>query len=324
MGQKEISSPIQINGWILLDKEKGISSNKALTLLKIELRKILGNKKLPKIGHGGTLDPLASGILPVALGEATKTVDYVMNKPKVYVFTIQFGIATSSYDLGTEIIESNTKFPTKDQLNKALLRFTGKIKQTPPIYSAIKIKGVRAYNLARKGKEVELKSREVTIYNIKVLSYKKGLKRVTFIANVSKGTYIRSLAKDISEAVKAIGTVSYLRRISVGSFKEPTLLLSKFIYNENVFLTKLLRTIEQSLDDIPVLNFSKKEAKNILEGKKNFFRDFSVNNKQNGIYQAKSDNKTFSLLRIENGTTTILRNFNNLILEESDVDTERS
>lgn len=317
------NNPTQLNGWILIDKKKGITSNKALTLLKIELKKILG-KNIPKIGHGGTLDPLASGILPVALGEATKTVDYVMNKSKVYVFTIQFGIATRSYDLGTEVIESNTKFPTKNDLTKVLGKFIGKIKQTPPMYSAIKVKGVRAYNLAREGKNIELKTREVNIYNIKILSYKKRLKKVTFIAKVSKGTYIRSLANDISKEVSAIGTISYLRRVSVGSFKEPTLLLPKLSYNKPILLAKLLFTIEQSLDDIPVLNFSKEEARHILEGKKDFLQGLAVNNMKDGVYQAKNNNKTFSLLKIERGSAIILRNLNNLILEETDVDTKRS
>lgn len=313
-----------LNGWILLDKPKGISSNKALVLLKQQLRKLFSGYKLPKIGHGGTLDPLASGILPIAIGEATKTVPFIMNKSKTYVFTIQFGVATKSYDLGTKVDEYNNFLPTKAAIKSVLTKFTGNITQQPPVYSAIKVNGVRAYKLARKNKETTLKYREVTIYNIKLLAYKKKLKAATFIATVSKGTYIRALARDIASSLKAIGVISYLRRTCLTSLKQNPLLLSCLLYNSGISLTSYLLTIEQALDDIPVISFNSKEAKEILNGKTHLLQNGLLNSLQNGVYQAKSNNKVFSLLNIVNGNITILRNFNQLIMEENDVDNYKS
>lgn len=304
---------MNLNCWLLIDKPIGKTSFFVVNYLK----KILNVKK---IGHGGTLDPLASGMLPIAIGEATKTLNFVMNKPKTYRFTIQFGKSTTTFDQEGDTVESNDIMPTKEQLLKTINNFIGEIEQTPPIFSAIKVNGQRAYDLARKNKDFTLQSRKVTIYDLKLNDYNYEHKQATFTAKVSKGTYIRSLGVDIAKSVNAISYVLELRRLSIASFKEKSLLkLDKLYNNCNLALVYAI-SIEDVLDDILGIEFNLEEANNILQGKKIFISDQRVNTtkkqtesiENSTVYKALYLDKVISLFTLENGLTKVLRNFNHV------------
>jgi tRNA pseudouridine(55) synthase len=195
-----------VNGWIILDKPLELGSTQAVSAVKRNLRQAGFNMKLKggiKVGHGGTLDPLASGLLPIALGEATKLTGRMLDASKVYSFTVKFGAETSTLDLEGEVIATSEKIPEAAEVAQVLPLFTGPIEQVPPIYSALKVDGARAYDLARKGVEVELASRKVTIHSLDLVDGGEG--SVTLRAHVSKGTYIRSLARDIALALGSRG-----------------------------------------------------------------------------------------------------------------------
>ena len=198
-----------IHGWVVLDKAVGVGSTPMVG-------KIRWLFQAQKAGHAGTLDPLASGILPIALGEATKTVPFMMEAEKSYIFEISWGESRSTQDAEGEITASSDARPTKDQILETLSAFRGKIDQVPPKYSAIKIDGKRAYDLARAGEAVEIKSREVRINRFDLVEYSKDKAR--FEVDCGKGTYIRSLARDLSDRLDACGYVSLLRRTRVGAF----------------------------------------------------------------------------------------------------------
>src|SRR5947209_10546366 len=197
-----------LHGWVILDKPVGLGSTTAVSAVKRILREA-GEPKT-KVGHGGTLDPLASGVLPIALGEATKLAGRMLDATKAYEFTIRFGEETDTLDAeGAAIAKSDVR-PTMAEVGAILPRFTGAIDQVPPVYSALKIGGKPAYARARAGEEVELKSRTVIVHELRVLSATPD--EITLAATVSKGTYIRSLARDIAGALGTLGHVAYLRR----------------------------------------------------------------------------------------------------------------
>ena len=246
-------------GWLNLDKPEGISSAKAVAIA----RRAYGIKK---IGHAGTLDPLASGVLPLAIGEATKTVQYVMSHEKTYSFTVTFGTATDSDDLEGKVIERSDVRPTKAALQAALTQFTGCIQQTPPAYSAIKIDGKRAYALAREGKAPVMQAREVDVYSLAITSLEfvanddSLLSSATLICHCGKGTYIRSLARDLARALGTVGHVSMLRRTAYGAFTEKNALslaiLEKAASNPACcaeMLISQLISVESVLDDITAI-----------------------------------------------------------------------
>src|SRR6187455_1880916 len=203
-----------LSGWIILDKPLGLGSTQAVGAVKRALREA-GEPKT-KVGHGGTLDPLASGVLPIALGEATKVAGRMLNATKTYEFTIRFGEETDTLDAEGQVIATSDVRPTRRDVEAALSEFTGEIEQVPPAYSALKIDGKAAYARARAGEEVELKPRLVTIHELRVQKMIEGA--ATFSATVSKGTYIRSLARDIAYALGTVGHVTYLRRTRAGPF----------------------------------------------------------------------------------------------------------
>lgn len=231
-----------INGWINLNKPLGITSTGALNKLKYHLRP-------EKIGHAGTLDPLATGVLPVALGEGTKCINLLMDAKKTYEFTITFGERRSTDDAEGEVVATSDKIPTDDEISTVLGRFTGPIQQTPPIYSAIKVDGERAYALARAGEQVELKSREVTIHALDLL--KMDGKTASFRAQVSKGTYIRSLGRDIAQTAGSEGYISRLHRAAVGPFHDTDAISLDFLENPAHNAPPIL-PLGTALDDIPV------------------------------------------------------------------------
>jgi len=203
-----------LSGWIILDKPVGVGSTQAVGAVKRALREA-GELKT-KVGHGGTLDPLASGVLPIALGEATKLAGRMLDATKVYDFTIRFGEETNSLDLEGEVIATSDLRPSRSEIEAVLPRFTGPIEQIPPAFSALKVDGQRAYDLARAGKTVDLKSRQVTIHALSIVA--AAADELTLSTTVSKGTYIRSLARDIAHALNSVGHVTMLRRIKAGPF----------------------------------------------------------------------------------------------------------
>jgi len=207
----------EINGWLNIYKPYGITSTRVVAIVK-KMLKPLGAKK---VGHGGTLDPLATGILPICINKATKTTKNIVDFKKVYKFHITFGEERATDDAEGEVVNKSEKIPTLAEIEKILPKFTGKIQQTPPSYSAIRIKGKRAYNLARKGVEFKLEPREVEVIWLKCLGFVKGEKNViAFEVKCGKGFYIRSLGRDIARALGTFGYISKLERTEVGVFKK--------------------------------------------------------------------------------------------------------
>lgn len=254
-----------LNGWIILDKPYGLGSTQAVAAVKRCLREA-GEAKT-KIGHGGTLDPLAEGVLPIALGEATKLAGRMLDSDKAYDFTIQFGAQTDTLDAEGAVIATSDVRSTRAEVDAILPMFTGPIEQIPPAYSALKVDGRRAYDLARAGEEVTLKTRAVTIHALEVLACDAD--SVTLSATVSKGTYIRSLARDIALALGTVGHVTMLRRTKAGPFT-----LESAISLDKLNNTAKARDIAQcvlpltvGLDDIPALSVTPEEALALKQGK---------------------------------------------------------
>ncbi len=262
----------KISGWIILDKQSGITSRQAVS----KISKILN---INKIGHGGTLDPLATGILPIALGEATKLISFIQNKKKKYSFTIKWGEATDTDDIEGRVIEKSLSRPNEEEMQSALKLFKGKINQRPPIFSAIKIDGERSYNLARKKISVCHKPRQVNVYELnlkKIIS----IDSAEFEVICGKGTYVRSLARDLAEKLNTKGHVTNIRRHFVGKFeKKDTIFIdfSKEIIHSPSILTKI-KPIEKVLDDIPALFLTKTEAKKLRQGQKIKLNSLKFNN----------------------------------------------
>lgn len=236
-----------------------------------------------KIGHGGTLDPLASGVLPLALGEATKTMQFCMDNDKEYEFTVKWGEETTTCDAEGEIINTSPVRPTKEQILAILPEFTGEISQAPPQYSAIKINGRRAYDLAREGVEVEMTPRKVRIYSLEIVSSelcKVDSKEIqytthnslctTFKVSCGKGTYVRSLARDIALKLGTFGYVTKLIRTKVGKFDLGSAILlediEKAVYKDAH--SGVLLPVDSVLDDIQVLEFTPEEAARLRFGQK--------------------------------------------------------
>lgn len=249
----------QINGWLVIDKPYEMGSTTVVNRLKRYLHP-------SKIGHAGTLDPLATGVLPIALGQATKTIPYVMDGDKVYQFEVVWGSETSTDDLEGEILYTSDKRPSLSDIDSIIPYFVGDILQTPPLYSAIKINGERAYDLARKGVDVELKARTVTVYSLKVLTHTED--KTLFEVCCGKGTYVRSLGHDMGRKLGCYGHITLLRRTKCGPFtlNHSILLenLEKKEYNPNDLSIIPVLT---ALDDILVLAVDGEGAKALRQGK---------------------------------------------------------
>jgi len=262
--------PAPLHGWLILDKPVGLGSTQAVSAVKRALREA-GHGKA-KVGHGGTLDPLAQGVLPVAVGEATKLAGRMLDSDKVYSFTVRFGAQTDTLDLEGAIIATSAARPTRTQVVGALPGFTGPIEQAPPAYSAILIDGVRAYDRARAGETVEMKLRAVTVHALTIVDTEgtdDRLDAVTLRAHVSKGTYIRSLARDLALALGTVGHVTMLRREKAGPFT-----LDSAISLDNLRDAAKARAIAQhmlpltaGLDDIPALPVTPEQAKALKQGR---------------------------------------------------------
>jgi len=240
-------------GFLIVDKPLGITSNDVVMRVKRILRPLLGSGK---VGHTGTLDPEASGVLPIALGEATKAIHYLGDKDKTYEFNIRFGASTTTDDASGEVVETTDVRPGRGDIELVFPQFTGSIMQIPPRFSALRINGRRAYDLAREGAEFELKPRPQYVYSLQLLEFLQDEAR--FEVKADAGFYVRSLARDIAEAVGTIGHVSYLRRTKAGAFGIDMAIsldkLVKIVNNEPADVRNFVVDISAGLDDIPVLS----------------------------------------------------------------------
>jgi tRNA pseudouridine55 synthase len=299
--------PAPLSGWLILDKPRGLGSTQGVSAVKRVLRQS-GYAKT-KVGHGGTLDPLAEGVLPIALGEATKLAGRMLDASKIYAFTIRFGEETDTLDTEGAVIATSEVRPMLAEIEAILPRFTGPIEQVPPAYSALKVDGQRAYDRARAGETVELKSRAVTIHSLAVVrpSGEGALEAVTLIAHVSKGTYIRSLARDIAQALGTCGHVTYLRRIKAGPFREEQAISLDLLEEtaKGAGLEHLLLPLEAGLDDIPALALDQTSAQAVRQG-----RVLSGMPQSSGLYLAKLGAVPVALMEITDGTATVVRGFN--------------
>ncbi len=321
-----------MHGWIVLDKPLGLGSTQAVAAVKRNLR-AAGFGKV-KVGHGGTLDPLATGVLPIALGEATKLCGRMLDASKTYDFTICFGIETSGLDAEGEVVATSGHRPTTDELNAVLPRFAGPIEQIPPAFSAIKIDGKRAYDLARAGEVVDMKSRSITVHNLNlrhaervsasvvnrrpesieaewILEQVPGdapLRSVTLSAHVSKGTYIRSLARDIAYALGTVGHVSMLRRTCAGPFSlQSAISLDKLnAFGQGAAQEDIILPIEAGLVDIPALDLSPEQARAVQQG-----RVLTGIAMKDGLHWARgADLRPIALVENIDGILKTVRGFN--------------
>jgi tRNA pseudouridine55 synthase len=253
-----------LHGWIILDKPVGLGSTTAVGAVKRILREA-GEPKT-KVGHGGTLDPLASGVLPIALGEATKLCGRLLDATKGYDFTVSFGEETDTLDLEGKVVATSDVRPTHEAVEAMLPRFTGEIDQVPPSYSALKVGGQAAYARARAGEVVALSPRAVTIFDLRLVD--ASADSATLSATVSKGTYIRSLARDIADALGTVGHVSYLRRTRAGPFGLDQAVSLDFL-EETAKARQLTGTVlplTAALDDIPALPVTPDQARLLRHG----------------------------------------------------------
>ncbi|GAA0381884.1 tRNA pseudouridine(55) synthase TruB [Brevundimonas terrae] len=250
-----------VNGWVCLDKPYEMGSTEAVT----KVRRLFNAQKA---GHAGTLDPLASGILPIALGEATKTVPFMMEAQKIYRFVIHWGISTDSIDLEGTVIGRSDVRPTPEQVKAALPQFVGEIDQVPPAFSAIRVNGERAYDLAREGVEVELQSRRVTIHEAAVTDVPDA-DHIEITMRTGKGVYVRSLARDLAAVLGAEGHVSVLRREMVGPFSVENAVTLDFLVDlaHKGRASEGLLPVATALDDIPDLAVTEQEAFSLRQGR---------------------------------------------------------
>ncbi len=302
-----------LNGWLIIDKPVGIGSTQVVGAVKRVLREggyAPTKKDMPKVGHGGTLDPLASGILPVALGEATKLAGRMLDASKLYDFTIAFGTQTDGLDAEGAVVATSDVRPTLAEVAAVLPRFTGPIDQVPPAYSAILIDGQRAYDRARRGEVVEMAARRVTVFDLHVRGNSASgepLESITLTAHVSKGTYIRSLARDIALALGTVGHVAMLRRTRAGPFElETAISLDKLAdAAKGRSLEELLLPVEAGLDGIPALPLVPDEAKAIAQGRTLFGQSVD-----DGEYLAMDGKRPVALVSVAAGAVSVIRGFN--------------
>ncbi len=258
MSRRRKGSPV--HGWVILDKPEGMTSTQCVAAV----RRIFDAQKA---GHAGTLDPMATGVLAIALGEATKTVSFAMDAEKIYRFTVAFGEARATDDAEGAVTATSDKRPTQAEIEAAIPAMTGTLSQVPPAYSAIRVDGERAYDLAREGETVELSPRAVEVYEARVLGLPDP-DHAEFEILCGKGTYVRSWARDIALKLGTVGHVSRLRRTRVGAFTEGLSIglekLKSFMHIPAAF--EHLRPISTALDGIPALAVSGPDAVRLRSG----------------------------------------------------------
>jgi len=296
------------HGWVIIDKPAGMTSNRVVE----RVRRATGIKA----GHAGTLDPLATGILPVALGEATKTVSFLSKSTKRYSFSVRWGLTTDTEDSEGQVTAETPVRPERDAIEAALSRFIGTILQRPPVYSAIKVAGRRAYALARAGQAPLLAERPVDIHELR-LTATPDADHADFEATVGEGTYIRSLARDLAAALGTLGHIVALRRLSVGRFGEAQAISLDLAttLGHSLFASGHLLPIEAALDDIPALALTADEAARLRHG-----QPIELAGPREGarldrlddgtIVGAQHDRLLVGLARIENGRLKPVRMIN--------------
>ena len=288
-----------INGWLFIDKPVGVTS---FYIIK-KIRKFLDIKK---IGHSGTLDPLASGVLGIAIGEATKSIDY-LNDKKEYEFNITFGESKTTEDLEGETLDLTRSIPNKKEIIAILKNFLGVIEQNPPKHSAIKMNGIRSYNLARKDLDFETKKRKIFIYD---LVHIKQLNERThkFKTTCSSGTYIRSLGRDIAIKLNSLGYISFLRRTRISKISEKSIIsldnLIELVHIGNHF--EMVQPIESVLDDIPAVYLNKKDTEKFRNGQ--MLNIFESSSKVNKLLVLNKE--VVGIGKVEEGTLVPIRMFN--------------
>jgi tRNA pseudouridine55 synthase len=302
------SNKRDVHGWVVLDKPVGMTSTHAVAVIK----RLFAAKRA---GHAGTLDPLASGCLPIALGEATKTVPYAVDSRKTYLFTVRWGEERDTDDAEGRVVATSDNRPDAAAIRALLPRFTGTIEQVPPRYSAIKVDGERAYDLARGGEAVELAAREVTIHRLDLVDMPDA-DHAVLAAECGKGTYVRSVARDLGRALGVFGHVSALRRNRVGPFHEADMipleqveaLCHRAAAGEG-HLADTLLPIETALDDIPALAVSPADAARLSRGQAALLRgrDASI---FRGVVQVAASGQLVAIAEVERGEIIPRRVFN--------------
>jgi tRNA pseudouridine55 synthase len=251
------STAVEINGWVVLDKPVGMTSTHAVSRLK----RIFKGKKA---GHAGTLDPLASGILPIAFGEATKTVPFVQDGEKAYRFTIGWGAETDTDDSDGKVVRQSEARPELAQIEAALPQFIGTIMQQPPAFSAIKVAGERAYDLAREGEVVDLAPRPITIHALMLVAADRDT--ATLEARCGKGTYVRAVARDLGRVLGCLGHVTALRRTRVGPFSEADAVPLAHLMDAESSPFDSLRRVEAGLMEVPQVIVDRESAARLRRG----------------------------------------------------------
>ena len=297
-----------VHGWVVLDKPVSITSTHAVSMVK----RLFSAKRC---GHAGTLDPLASGALPIALGEATKTVPFVMDGRKLYRFTIRWGEERDTDDAEGRVVSTSKERPLPEAVHALLPSYTGLIQQIPPRYSAIKIEGERAYDLARDGEQVELAARPVEIGRLELVNV-PDRDHAVLEAECGKGTYVRSLARDLGRALGCFGHVSALRRAAVGPFTQETMIsleqleaLCHRAASGEGSLADALMPVETALDDIPALAVSRADAARLQRGQAVLLRGRDAPNFRGTVYVTVSG-QLLALAELDRGEIVPKRVFN--------------
>jgi tRNA pseudouridine55 synthase len=299
-----------VHGWIILDKPLGLGSTQAVSAVKRALR--TGGYPRLKVGHGGTLDPLATGVLPIATGEATKLAGRLLDSDKTYAFTIKFGEETSTLDAEGEVVRT-AALPTRARVWDAIRAHQGSLEQTPPAFSAIKVDGERAYDRARAGESVPMPFRKITVYDLYSTDRLGGieggetLKEAHLRAHVSKGTYVRSLARDIADHAGTVGHVAMLRRIKAGPFTlAHAITLDKLDdFAKGHALEQVLLPLRAGLDDIPALSLTPDQAGLLRQG-----RQLIGIAAPDGQCFAMLGDTPVALAEVQAGTLRVVRGFN--------------
>lgn len=293
-----------VHGWLVIDKPRDMGSTDVVN----QTRRLFNAKKN---GHTGTLDPFATGVLPIAFGEATKLIPFVTDGDKEYEFIIQWGAATASGDTESEVVARLDKIPSKEEILNVIPDFIGEIKQIPPAYSAIKINGQRAYDLVRKGENVEIPERIVTIYNLELLE-ELADNRAKFRVKCSKGTYVRTLGQDMALALGTLGYLTELRRTKCGKFSlDDTILLENLknmVHSDD--LKKVLLPVITSLRDIAELAVTEADAAKLRQGQAISPRLYQDKNLKEGAAVAVCNGELVAILRIEEKRISPQRVFN--------------
>jgi len=306
MGRRRKSGN-DVDGWLVLDKPVGMTSTAALG----KVRRLLNANKA---GHAGTLDPLASGLLPLAFGEATKTVSFIMDGRKVYRFTVRWGIETETDDAEGAPVATSDVRPTADEILAIVGEFTGEIMQVPPVYSAIKVDGQRAYDLARDGEEVVLPARPIDVHRLDLVTCPDADTAI-FEAECGKGTYVRALARDMGRRLGSHGHVTTLRRLLVGPFDEDDMIsLEKLESSANSApgegdFVDYLRPIETALDDIPALAVNRTDEARLRRGQAILLRGRDAPT-FSGLVYATCQGRLVALGEIDQGALHPKRVFN--------------